>query len=417
MSALPTKNVGISPFMRGERGTTGGMVESPNMTGTGTVMMPEGSRNLTGGLGSTALPDMVLSPDMTGRGTVMMPEGARNFAGVSDSSSNDSSSGFNINLNPLNLLSMYAGDYLSDRAAEDFLNLGSQAAESASQLAQEVATQSQFKPFTVKTGSGSQLRMNQEGGYDVVLSPEEQARQAAMFTQAGQLFDFAATDPSQSTQGFYEMMRSIQTPEEERKRLALEERMLSQGRLGLQSAAYGGSNPELLAQAQAIEEAKRKSLLSAREMAMGERKQAYDLGLGMLSGSYLPQQEALAALGYGLEGGKLADIGRRTGAELYGQAGQTGIEAMLNASKLAASMEAQGRASLAQDIFGSGGLFSGGENEQALDFNFDFDNPDLSDSEKLSKALEYYDVLKEISELGSGYSGNQGYVTVEEIIG
>jgi len=370
------------PFMNGGRGTTGGMVESPNMTGTGTVMMPAGAQNLTG---------------------------------VSNDSSNDSSGGFNLNLNPMDLLGMFTGDYLADSAADDFMRLGTEAANSAQILADEVAQQTEFKPFTVKTGTGSTLTTDAQGGFTVGLSPEEQARQDAMLAQAGTLFDFAATDPSQATQGMYDVMRQIQRPEEQREALALEERMLSQGRLGLQSSAYGGANPETLAQAQAVEANKLKSLLGAREQSMAERKQAYDSGLGMLTGAYTPQEQALAALGYGIEGGKLADIGRRSGAEFYGQAGQTGIEAMLNASKLAASLEASGRAGLAQDIFGEGGLFSNSETPE-LDFNFDFNNPDLSDSAKLSKALEYVDVLKNLGDRYGGSSGNVGEVIVEEIV-
>ena len=48
------------------------------------------------------------------------------------------------------------------------------------------------------------------------------------------------------------------------------------------------------------------------------------MGLG-----YTPQEQALGALGYGADIAKIADIGRRSGAEFYGQAGLGGIEALM----------------------------------------------------------------------------------------
>ena len=51
-------------------------------------------------------------------------------------------------------------------------------------------------------------------------------------------------------------MHAAQRPEEERQRLALEERLAAQGRLGTSSAAYGGATPELLALSAAEREAR-----------------------------------------------------------------------------------------------------------------------------------------------------------------
>ena len=48
-------------------------------------------------------------------------------------------------------------------------------------------------------------------------------------------------------QAVFDRIRATQRPDEERQRLALEERLLSQGRLGTSSATYGGGTPEQLA--------------------------------------------------------------------------------------------------------------------------------------------------------------------------
>ena len=249
-------------------------------------------------------------------------------------------------------------------------------------------------------------------------------RQQALLAQAEEALGRAAVDPSQAQADLYGQIRATQQPEEERQRLALEERMLAQGRLGLSSAAYGGASPELLAQETARQEAMARANVSARQQAMQEQQQAYGQGLGLLGQAaglraqdlaeatgllgagytpeqrelarasalfgagmtqeqadlaragalqsasympraqdlamaqglmglgYMPQQQALGALGMGAELGKLADIGRRSGAEFFGQAGQAGIEALMQGAELAAGLEAGKRQTLTEALLG-----------------------------------------------------------------
>jgi hypothetical protein len=303
-------------------------------------------------------------------------------------------------------------------------------------------------------------------------------RQQALLSQAKEALGRAAIDPSQAQADLYGQIRATQQPEEERQRLALEERMLAQGRLGLSSSAYGGASPELLAQETARQEAMSRANLSARQQAMQEQQQAYGQGLGLLgqasglraqdlaeatgllgagytpeqrelaraqaqlsgglseeqadlarvgaqfgagmsqdqaalaragallSGGlsreqadlsragalfgagmtqeqadlaragtlqqasympraqdlamaqgmlgigYTPQQQMLEALGIGTKTAGLADIGRRTGAELFGQLGQTGLETLMQGAELAQGLEASKRQSLTEALLG-----------------------------------------------------------------
>lgn len=89
------------------------------------------------------------------------------------------------------------------------------------------------------------------------------------------------TSPEQRQADIYESIRATQTPEEERQRLATEERLLAQGRLGLSSAAYGGASPELLAQETARQEAMARAGLSARQQAMAEQQQEIATATGL----------------------------------------------------------------------------------------------------------------------------------------
>lgn len=250
-----------------------------------------------------------------------------------------------------NLLGAAAGYYNQDEAAKAALELGERGAEELSRLGTEVADMTKFVPFTVTTGTGT-TTTTPTGGIDVSLTPEQQALQTQLLNQAQGLFGQVGVDPSVAQADLYEQMRAIQRPEEQRQALALEERMLSQGRLGLRSDAYGGATPEMLAQAKAREEAMARANLSARQQAMGEQAQALQAASGLLGAGYMPQSQALEALRMGTEVGKLADIGRRSGAEFFGQAGTAGIEALMQGAELAAGLESAKRQSLTEALLG-----------------------------------------------------------------
>jgi hypothetical protein len=250
-----------------------------------------------------------------------------------------------------NLLGAAAGYYNQDEAAKAALELGERGAEELSRLGTEVAGMTEFRPFTVTTGLGT-TTTTPTGGIDVSLTPEQQALQTQLLSQAQGLFGQVGVDPSVAQADLYEQMRAIQRPEEQRQALALEERMLSQGRLGLRSDAYGGATPEMLAQAKAREEAMARANLAARQQAMGEQAQALQAASGLLGAGYMPQSQALEALRMGTEVGKLADVGRRTGAEFFGQAGMAGIEALMQGAELAAGLESAKRQSLTEALLG-----------------------------------------------------------------
>ena len=145
-------------------------------------------------------------------------------------------------------------------------------------------------------------------------------RQQALLAQAEEALGRAAVDPSQAQADIYGQMRAAQRPEEERQRLALEERMLAQGRLGLSSAAYGGASPELLAQETARQEAMARANVSARQQAMQEQQQAYGQGIGLLGQAAglraqdLAEATGLLGAGYTPEQRELARAGALFGA-------------------------------------------------------------------------------------------------------
>ena len=177
---------------------------------------------------------------------------------------------------------------------------------------------------------------------------------------AGAAGEGLLASPEARQADIYEAIRATQTPEEERQRLATEERLLAQGRLGLSSAAYGGASPELLAQETARQEAMARAGLSARQQALAEQQQGMATATGLTG-----LASNLAGLSSDLE---TAGIGRGTtlaGLGLQGAQASRGFEQQdlanllqLQQSDISAAGQQQalqqGRLGLGAGLFGLG---------------------------------------------------------------
>ncbi len=222
------------------------------------------------------------------------------------------------------------------------------------------------------------------------------------FGLGSQFMDQLGTSTADRESAIYDRIRSTQRPEEERQRMALEERLLSQGRSGIKTNQYGGT-PEQLAMAKAQSESQNTAMLSAMQQAQAEQAQVAGLasqyaGLGsslagqsqamtsaqqaqalqalqggqalnmaemqqalaqqaqqaqlggqFLQQSYAPQASLLSSLAPALDVASMADVARR-------QKGEFDLEAQL--ANINASLGQQsGEASLYGGIYG--GLLSG----------------------------------------------------------
>ncbi|MDB3934154.1 hypothetical protein N9393_07480 [Luminiphilus sp.] len=178
------------------------------------------------------------------------------------------------------------------------------------------------------------------GGLEVgmTLSPQEQAMQQQLLSGAGGFFGQAVQPTQAREQAIFERMRAAQRPEEERQRLALEERLAGQGRLGVSSAAYGGATPEMLAMATAQEEARNRSMLGAMQQAQAEQMQQAGLGQQFLGAGYIPQSQLLAAAQPGIQQQQLAQQAQQFGTGLFGETMMSGLEARLLAEQARANL-------------------------------------------------------------------------------
>ena len=269
-------------------------------------------------------------------------------------------------------------------AVDDILNrltsAGQGLAEEFPKVGKEAAEMAEFKPFTVTTGTGT-VTTTPEGGFTTALGDKGAAQTKGVqdilsgmlggysgdrtggmagtignqaFGGVGGLLSSVTGDRGAREQQIYDRIRATQTPEENRQRQLLNDQLLSQGRLGLSTAMFGGS-PEQFAQEKARAEAMNQASLAAMGQAGQERAQ--DLatatglfGLGsqgsmlplqlqgmegqnlaaMMGLQYMPEQMLLEQLGAGTNVASIADLGRRYGAGLFGEGAGAGLESVLN---------------------------------------------------------------------------------------
>jgi hypothetical protein len=244
-------------------------------------------------------------------------------------------------------------------------------------LVGEIGRQSQFKPFTVTTPTGSRATLG-AGGMDTMLSPTEQALQSRMLGFGSEAFGFLGDpearaaeqasvigmltqDPSQRAtreSDIFGRLTAAQQPEQERARLELEQRLANQGRLGVQTAMYGGT-PEQLALQKAIQEQQANTAISAMEQAraeqalqsqqtlqgLGETRARMgllgELGLQSIPTAYAGQQQLLANLQPQLEASRIASALQSTGLGLGTQLAESTLESQLGYAALANALRQQ----------------------------------------------------------------------------
>ena len=301
-----------------------------------------------------------------------------------------------------NLLGGAAGGYLTKEAYDKLGQIGAFGyAEFAGEggLADKLSGMMEFQPYTVTSATGGEFGMTQDPvtgqmSYNLATSPEEQAYQRSLFGGASQLaqqatapydpryeelanqayggvgalmsqaqkaaIDAGSMDRGAREDQVYEQLRSLQTPEEERQRLALEQRMAAQGRTGVRTAQFGGT-PEQLAMAKAQSEALNQTSLMAMQQSGAEQQQAlqraaslqdltsgmFGMGTqarmtprqlqgvdlqnmqGMMAAGYVPQAQLLNAVQPGMTAAERQRQALSEQAGAYGKTYASGLEALL----------------------------------------------------------------------------------------
>lgn len=236
---------------------------------------------------------------------------------------------------------------LSGMSEQDMVNTILQSQQRGNEYSLNLSpTEQQF--MDTLQGQANQLASQDPFG----LSQTQQAGTQA-FNLGNQFMQQVGQGTAQREQDVYNRIRAMQTPEEQRQSMALEERLANQGRLGVRTNMYGGT-PEQLALEKAREEAQNQAALMAMQQGQAEQLQQANIGniystlgsnmagtgqgllsgqqalsQGAIQGSYIPQAALLDALQPGLSSAAMAQQGQLTGAGLFGEATMGGLEALL----------------------------------------------------------------------------------------
>ena len=209
----------------------------------------------------------------------------------------DSQGGFNYSGLLSGLLNTGLQSYLTNQNLAATQNFGSQVMGMAGQIANQAATRGEFKPFTV-TSDLATSATTPEGGFGITLSPEQQALQNSLMSQASGAFGEIGGDRASKEQQIYDRLQALSNPVAQRAQLGLDATLFGQGRTGLRTDAYGGT-PEQLALSKAIQEQQSADAVKAMGMVSDQRRADFDLGQGLMTAGYVPQQQTLNMLELG----------------------------------------------------------------------------------------------------------------------
>lgn len=250
----------------------------------------------------------------------------------------------------------------------------------AQNITGQASQAAEFQPFTVTSGAG-QIGIGPQGG--ATLTPGQQQLTEALQARAAQGVSGMGASPlfgqiseqalqqaqaglgqaTPTAQSLFEQMQATRQGEQERARLELENRLAAQGRLGTQTAAYGGT-PEQLAMQKAIQEQQSADLLSATTLApqLAQQQLAQTQGLfglgqtaasatpaleqaqlanisGQLGTAFTPTQQLLATFAPAGTAAQLAQSGRASEAQALGQLGPTVLESMQRTGETEAGLQ------------------------------------------------------------------------------
>lgn len=212
-----------------------------------------------------------------------------------------------------------------------------------------------FTPFAVTTGSGTTTTLGPQG-LSMQMSPEQQQFNSMLQQQAMQTAQQAG---SVTPQSLLAEMTALRQPEQQRAQLGLENRLAAQGRLGVQTNAYGGT-PEQLAMQKAIQEQQSADSLAAITGARGLQQQDLGLAGSMLGLSYSNENQALGTLNPALQAQQIGAGLNQTQANLIGQLGQQYLGEVGSAGRTGANLAQNQMNMLIQSLLGPGGGTSGG---------------------------------------------------------
>lgn len=234
---------------------------------------------------------------------------------------------------------------------------GQQFQTGASDLAQQAGSATAFQPFAVRSATGGGTDVTAGGDVTQTLGTAQQAIAENLLGQA----QTASGQGAVTAQSLFDQMQAMRSGQTERARIELENRLAAQGRLGTQTALYGGT-PEGFALEKALQEQQSADLFQAMQMAPQLQGQQLQNIQGMLTGAFMPEQQQMAMLQAASPIQQLVQSARQGESQALTNLGMAGLEAQAGAETGVANIEAA-RARAFGDALQ--GLFSIGEGQSS----------------------------------------------------
>ena len=228
-----------------------------------------------------------------------------------------------------------------------------QGAEDVMSMAQPYTT---FKPFTVTTSQGGTSTLGPQGLTMGLGSQQQQmvdSLQQQAIQQAGMIGQV-------TPEALMSQMQALRAPGQQQEQLNLENRLAAQGRLGVQTAAYGGT-PEQLAMQKAIQSQQSADSLAAIQGARTLQQQDMSNVLGMLNLANVPEQQMLQAMTPAIQTQQIGGGLNQTQANLIGQLGKQYISEIPGAAKAQAGLS-QAQAQMLMGMLGGSSGQGGSSN-------------------------------------------------------
>ena len=233
------------------------------------------------------------------------------------------------------------------QAAQAYQGVQNTIAQSQLSDAEKMTAMAEFKPYAIKSGTGTSYFDTTTGQAGFDLSPELQQYQQGLYGKAGEAASSIATSPEAQAQQYMQQQLGLLQPSREAEDLSLRSEQLSRGRIGVGvSSEAAGAGPggivnyEQFAKERARAQEDARIAADATRFGQDYAGKQLELAQGLFGAGAAPEQFGLDVMQQGANLGQTAAQAGAAQATLYGSgmsdyynsqlgAAQTGMEAAL----------------------------------------------------------------------------------------
>lgn len=239
-------------------------------------------------------------------------------------------------------------------SAQQTQKAAQEAARAQNALGQQVASYSEFKPYSVTSGFGTGYfdKDKQLAGYEI--DPILGRYRDQLYSMGAGFMGQVNMDPNVAAQRYMEQQQGLLAPTREAEDIALRQQQLGRGRigLGLSTQAMGAGNaggyvnPEQYQRDLARSRADAEMSVRARDYGQAEIDQLLGRGTGLFTQGFGVEELGMKPMTLGADIGKAGASAGANQAQGLLATGQSAIDANRSAALARANMYQQGAAGL-----------------------------------------------------------------------